>query len=166
MAKRHGGIVTFGVLGIVFGFLGILYNGFFFVVLAGLKAMAPGSELATPEVMEAVSGPVLLSIAVSAVTGLMVFVAGIGVLTLKGWARVAYVIAAAITIVNRLLTFPMHFTQPPMAGTETEPVQQAANQFLAMGSDLSVIAFNVLALWFFHRIAIKTFFQPVAAPSS
>ena len=153
MARRHPGIVTFGILGIVFGVLGAAYNGFLVVVLSALKRSPEQLNAETISTLEQVTMPMLLSIAVNALTGLTILVAGIGLLRLCGWARTAYLAAAGIAIANRLMTFPLYFRAPSLEA------QEALSRSGAMFGDLSVILFNGIAIWWLSRAAVRAQFH-------
>ena len=156
MAQRSKGLTAFGILGILFGLIGLLYNGFLVTLIIMLQSAAPTLDVAAAEALEVITAPIVLSMVVNTLTGGMVFAAGIGVLKLKSWGRSVYMTAAVLTLINRALTFPMHL-QSTVA--ESEAVQQVAGRVGAMAGDLTVIAFNALVLWYFMRPAMKALFQ-------
>jgi hypothetical protein len=156
MSQQSKGLKAFGILGILFGLIGLLYNGFLVAVVMILRSAQVEVDPAVIEALEAITPPIMLSMTVNALTGSMVLAAGIGVLRLKGWGRSVYLAAAVLTLVNRVLTFPMHFQQ---SAAESEAVQQAANRAGAMFGDIVVIGFNALVLWYFTRPAVKAAFQ-------
>ncbi len=160
MAKRDGGVVTFGILGIIFGLIGLLYSGFLVIMIIALKANAATLDSAATESLKAVNSVMLLSLAISALTGLMVFVSGVGLFSARNWARQWYMIAAGISLINRLAVFPMHFSQSVTTkGTVADAVTRVANQVGGIIGDLAGIAFSLVILWFFSRANIKALFQ-------
>lgn len=163
MTKRHGGVVTFGVLGIVSGVIGSLANGLLLIMLVLAKARNSGLDPNTQAALASVNAGMLAALTTNVVTSLMAFASGIGVLTYKPWARLGYLAAAAITIINRLLTFPMHFQHSPITG---DAMAQIGYQIGNVGGDIVTIVFSGLVLWFFNRSTITSLFTqpPTASP--
>ena len=160
MAQRHGGIVTLGVLGIVFGLIGLFYNGFLVSWIVLMKQSSGQMDPATVETLKAFSKPVIASMGVNALTGLIMLVAGIGLCLLRSWARVGYGMASAMTVANRLLTFPMHFSQSAAQPGGPETAQAVGVRAGGIMGDFGVIFFNLFALWFLNRAVIKAQLQP------
>ena len=165
MANRHGGVIAFGVMGIASGIIGSLANGLLLMMVVLARSRHTDLDPNTQTALASVNVGMLIAIAANVVTSLMVFASGIGVLTYKGWARVGYLVAAAITIVNRLLTFPLHFQHPatPAAG---DTMVQLGYQIGNVSGDVLTLIFSGLVLWFFNRSAITSLFtHPVASSS-
>ena len=165
MAKRHGGVVAFGVLGIISGAIGSLANGLLLLMLVLVKVRNPEMDPNTQAALGSVSAGMLAAIVVNVATSLTAFVSGIGVLTYKSWARVSYLVAAAITIINRLLTFPMHFQHPATPATG-DAMAQIGYQIGNIGGDVGTIIFSGLVLWFFNRSTIKSLFTHASTTPS
>ena len=155
MEKRHPGIVTFGILGMVIGTIGLLINGF--LVIDKLLNLFVGAQgLRSIELIGVI---VVLALTANVVASIMMITSGIGVFSLQTWARIGFVCAATITIVNRIIVFPMHFMQTSEMGT-----QATANQIAGIIGDVSVISFNILILWFFRSASIKALFKNAVTP--
>ena len=93
-------------------------------------------------------------------TGCLVLAAGIGVFFIKPWARACYLWAAAMTIANRLIVFPLHFTAHPAAGRQADALTQLASRIGGVMGDAGMILFNGVVIWFFSRPAITDVFAP------
>lgn len=68
MAKRHPGVVTFGVLGILFGLVGLVYNTFLEALMVAIKASPDQFGAHGATVAAAVTPLVLASGAVNIAT--------------------------------------------------------------------------------------------------
>lgn len=157
MAKRHGGVVTFGVLGIIAGAVGSLANGLLLLMLLLAKFRHGEIDSSAQATLASVSAGMMAAIAVNVITSVTVLASGIGLFFSKSWARLGYLAAAAITIINRLLTFPMHF-QHPVSPETGNTMAQIGYQVGSIGGDIGTIIFSGVALWFFSRSTIKPFF--------
>lgn len=166
MARRHKGLTAFGVLGIVFGVIGLVYHGFLVVAVLALRSMSLHLDLSAPDAARALSLPIVLSLAISTLTAALICAAGIGVLLAQGWGRLVYVAAAVLTMLNRLASVPLYFVLAAPVSTATEAAQRAVERASAVMGDVGTIAFNVIALWFFTRAATKARFDAAAEPSS
>ena len=164
MAKPHVGIVTFGVLGILFGIVGMVSNGLVLLMVMAVSNTPVKLNPTTIETLKMLQGPASVSIVLNVLTAFLMFVAGIGLFGLKRWAKTSYLVAAGFTIASRLAFFPLHFTRVTASGVDT--MTQTAQQGGAIAGDLAVIVFNVLVFWFLSRANIKALFQAPSRPSS
>lgn len=142
MEKRHPGIVTFGIVGILIGTIGLLVNGLLVI------------DTLLRQSVELVGVIVMLSLTANVVASVMMVTSGLGVFSLQTWARTGFVFAAAITIINHIIMFPMHFMQAAEMSN-----QATANQISGIVGDIGVIIFNVLIICFFQSVSIKSLFS-------
>ena len=106
--------------------------------------------------------------------GLAALIAGIGLLMLKGWARVLVMWQAALSVAAGLASqLIMHgwqhqMLQSIMSGAATEPAQQQAMeqmvraaQTFGLGLGIALlVAWNGLLIWFFNRAPVKAQCEP------
>lgn len=105
--------------------------------------------------------------------GLAALIAGIGLLMLKGWARVLTiwqaVLAIAVGLVSQMMmhVWQREIVQSITAGAATNPAQQEVMQRMlqvaqTFGLGLGIVllvAWNGLLIWFFNRASVKAQFQ-------
>ena len=143
MTRRHDGVIAFAIFGIVFGLIGLAVNTRTLLAVLHFKANPSALGESGQHVLNEFGIVAMSSIATNVVTGVLLIVAGIALFIGAGWGRTLYVTAAIITIVNRGLTFPLHFLD---VGTATETVQQFGAHVGSVIGDLCVIAFNIAAI--------------------
>lgn len=165
MAKRHGGVVTFGVLGIIAGAVGSLANGLLLLMLLLAKSRSGEIDPGAQAALASVNAGMIAAIVANVITSVMVLVCGIGLFFYKSWARLGYLAAAAITILNRLLTFPLHFQPPATPDDGGDAMAQIGYQVGRIGGDIGTMIFSGVALWFFNRSTIKALFTRASTPS-
>ncbi len=110
------------------------------------------------------------------VLGLAALIAGIGLLMLKGWARVLTIWQAVLSMAAGLVSqIMMHgwqqeMLQSIMSSAATEPAQQRAMQQMVGAAQtfglgvgiLLLVGWNGALIWFFSRSSVKAQFEPVA----
>ena len=165
MAKRHGGVIAFGVLGIVSGIIGSIANGLLLLMLLVARSRTIEMDAHTQAVVASVNAGMLAALAVNVVTSALAFVPGIGIFTYTSWARLGYLAAVTLTIINRLVTFPMHFQQSATPNTG-DTLAQLGYQIGNVGGDIGTIIFSGLVLWFFNRSTIKSLFTHASTTPS
>ena len=165
MARRNGGIITLGVLGIIFGLMSLFWNGGLFGSILVFKYSAVKLNAAAKEVLQKANVFILASLLINALTALMIFIAGIGLFSLKGWARWLYAAAAMITVVNRLAAFPLHFASFRLNPQSPDVASQVGGFVGGIMGDVGVIALNVFIFWWLSRTSVKALFQPAVEDS-
>ncbi len=160
--KRPGGVTALGVVGIVFGLVGGFLNGGLLAAILMVKSQPPppsdDPQAAMMTALAQMGGVALLSIICNVVTALMIFVSGIAIFRLRSWARIGYIAACVVTLINRLLMFPMHL-QAMSSATSAQMTAQVAGTI----GDTVNMAFCVVAVWYLMQPHIATQFAPASS---
>ncbi|MHC5033917.1 MAG: hypothetical protein ACYTFZ_02625 [Planctomycetota bacterium] len=164
--NRPTSVTVFGVLNVVFSILALLgiLMAALFVAVGSAPGRFGGSAVAAMQSHPVLRVWAIVSLPLGLVAAIVLFAAGIGLLLLKPWARVAsigygiYAIIMAITgvVLNVTIAVPL-MARTPASGPGGEVAAMAGTIGAVIGGIISLIYPTLLIVFMTRRTVIDAF---------